>query len=44
MHSVELKKTNVQRLKKELEQIERETENKLTEIDKNNAQIKVNMY
>ncbi|XP_041351403.1 intersectin-1-like isoform X5 [Gigantopelta aegis] len=39
MHSVELKKTNVQRLKKELAQVERDTEGKLTEIDKNNAQI-----
>ncbi|XP_067673962.1 intersectin-1-like isoform X2 [Haliotis asinina] len=40
MHSVEAKKTNVQRLRKEMERIERETESKLTEIDASNAQLK----
>lgn len=41
MHSVEAKKTNVQRLRKEMERIERDTESKLTEIDASNAQLKV---
>ncbi|XP_071112496.1 intersectin-1-like [Haliotis cracherodii] len=40
MHSVEAKKTNVQRLRKEMERIERDTESKLTEIDASNAQLK----
>ena len=41
MHSVELKKTTVQRLKKDLEQLEKETETKLVDIDTQNAQLKV---
>ncbi|XP_046329518.2 intersectin-1-like isoform X4 [Haliotis rufescens] len=40
MHSVEAKKTNVQRLRKEMERIERDTESKLTEIDASNVQLK----
>ncbi|XP_078322482.1 intersectin-1-like isoform X4 [Crassostrea virginica] len=39
LHGVELKKTSLQKLKKELENIERETESKLLEIDKNNAEL-----
>ena len=41
MHSVELKRTSVQRLKKDLEEIEKQTETKLTEIDQANNEIKV---
>lgn len=41
LHGVELKKTSLQKLKKELENIERETESKLLEIDKNNAELEV---
>ncbi|KAK6187699.1 hypothetical protein SNE40_005666 [Patella caerulea] len=40
MHSVEQKKTNVQKMKKELEQIEKDTETKLTEIDQFNLDLK----
>lgn len=39
LHGVELKKTSLQKLKKELENIERETESKLLDIDKNNAEL-----
>ncbi|KAJ8314820.1 hypothetical protein KUTeg_006970 [Tegillarca granosa] len=39
LHSVELKKTTIQRLKKDLEQIEQETESKLIEIDNNNTEL-----
>lgn len=42
MHSVELKKTALQRLKKDIEQMEKETETKLADIDTQNAQLKVN--
>lgn len=41
LHGVELKKTSLQKLKKELENIERETESKLLDIDKNNAELEV---
>lgn len=41
LHGVELKKTSLQKLKKELENIERETESKLQEIDINNAELEV---
>ena len=41
MHSVELKRTSVQRLKKDLEEIEKQTETRLTEIDQANTEIKV---
>ena len=41
MHSVELKRTSVQRLKKDLEEMEKQTETRLTEIDQANAEIKV---
>ncbi|ESO89239.1 hypothetical protein LOTGIDRAFT_106084, partial [Lottia gigantea] len=40
MHSVEQKKTNVLKLKKELEQIEKDTETRLTEIDQFNIDLK----
>ena len=43
MHSVELKRTSVQRLKKDMEEIEKETETKLTEIDQSNNEIKVSI-
>lgn len=43
MHSVEVKKTSVQKLKKDLEQMERETETKLAEIDSQNSQLAVSM-
>ncbi|XP_056016290.1 intersectin-1-like isoform X4 [Ostrea edulis] len=39
LHGVELKKTSLQKLRKELENIERETESKLLEIDKHNAEL-----
>ncbi|XP_061176343.1 intersectin-1-like isoform X2 [Saccostrea echinata] len=39
LHGVELKKTSLQKLKKELENTERETESKLLEIDKSNAEL-----
>lgn len=41
MHSVELKRTSVQRLKKDLEEMEKETETKLVEIDQAHTEIKV---
>ena len=41
MHSVELKKTTIQKLKKELETIERDTETRLVEIDNTNSELKV---
>lgn len=41
LHGVELKKTSLQKLRKELENIERETESKLLEIDKHNAELEV---
>lgn len=41
MHSVELKKTAIQRLKKEVEQLESDTEAHLGEIDCGNAELKV---
>jgi len=41
LHSVELKKTTIQKLKKELEQSERDTEAKLIEIDNTNTELKV---
>ncbi|XP_076444941.1 intersectin-1-like isoform X5 [Babylonia areolata] len=40
MHSVELKKTNMQKLRRELEQLEQETETKLVDIDNGNIQLK----
>ncbi|XP_070190790.1 intersectin-1-like isoform X2 [Littorina saxatilis] len=40
MHSVELKKTNIQKLRRELEQLEQETETKLVDIDNGNIQVK----
>jgi len=43
MHSVELKKTSVAKLKKDLQQIEKETEAKLADIDTQNAKAKVGM-
>lgn len=43
MHSVELKRTSVQRLKKDLEEIEKETETRLLDIDKSNTEIKVSI-
>ena len=44
MHSVELKRTSVQRLKKDLEQIEKQTETRLSEIDQSNNEIKVSSH
>lgn len=41
MHSVELKRTNLQKLRRELEQLEQETETKLSDIDNGNIQVKV---
>jgi hypothetical protein len=41
LHSVELKKTTLQRSRKELEQTERDTEAKLIEIDNTNTELKV---
>ena len=41
MHSVELKRTNIQKLKSELQQIERDTETRLSDIDNGNIQLKV---
>lgn len=41
MHSVELKRTNVQKLRRELEQLEQETETHLVDIDSDNVQLKV---
>jgi hypothetical protein len=38
---VELKKTTLQRSRKELEQTERDTEAKLIEIDNTNTELKV---
>ena len=43
MHSVELKRTSVQRLKKDLEEIEKDTETRLLDIDKSNTEIKVSI-
>ena len=40
LHSVELKKTTLQRSRKELEQTERDTEAKLIEIDNTNTELK----
>ncbi|XP_025096778.1 intersectin-1-like isoform X2 [Pomacea canaliculata] len=40
MHSVELKRTNVQKLRRELEQLEQETETHLVDIDSDNVQLK----
>ncbi|OWF43900.1 intersectin-1-like isoform X1 [Mizuhopecten yessoensis] len=39
LHSVELKKTTIQKLEKDLEQIERDTECQLQEIDNNNSDL-----
>ena len=44
MHSVELKRTNIQKLKSELQQIERDTETRLSDIDNGNIQLKVKDY
>ncbi|XP_076079653.1 intersectin-1-like isoform X1 [Mytilus galloprovincialis] len=41
LHSVEQKKTTIQKLKKELETIERDTESRLLEIDNTNTELKV---
>jgi hypothetical protein len=41
MHSVELKKTSVQRLKRDLEQLEKDTATKLADIDTQNTQFNV---
>ena len=43
MHSVELKRTNLQKLRRELEQLEQETETKLVDIDNGNIQVKVRL-
>lgn len=40
-HSIDHKKTTIQKLKKELEQIEKTTAKKLEEIDESNRQLKV---
>ena len=44
MHSVELKRTNLQKLRRELEQLEQETETKLADIDNGNIQVKVKHF
>jgi putative heme iron utilization protein len=41
MHSVELKKTSVQKLKKDIEQVEKDTGIRLAEIDAQNIQLSV---
>ncbi|XP_052090011.1 intersectin-1-like isoform X3 [Mytilus californianus] len=41
LHSVEQKKTTIQKLKKELETLERDTEARLLEIDNTNSELKV---
>ncbi|CAG2198569.1 ITSN [Mytilus edulis] len=41
LHSVEQKKTTIQKLKKELETLERDTEARLLEIDNTNTELKV---
>ena len=43
MHSVELKKTSIQRLKKDVESMEKDTISKLAEIDSTNTQITVSL-
>lgn len=42
VNSVEAKKASVQKLKKEVEQLESDTEARLGEIDCSNAELKVN--
>ena len=44
MHSVELKKTSVQKLKKDIEQVEKDTETKLADIDSLNSQLSVSTW